>query len=273
MNDSSSCLCPNEPIKLNTWSELKIAELARGAVLHLSVGDLMRLILYWSVMIVLLSTAAASPIYADTSHTSAVIGDNESINCGTYCNNTSGIQAKEHNVFAQAPKIIAIGKGYYADHPISYNSQTGQQTWIKNKAVGVSLSHEVSSTHNLSQTLDLSAQDSSHQDEYGTTANGGVQMKVAEDIQEGKVSIGVLQGSVAGIGQTPSATALKNPSLDIEEDYIGNFHIEKNMVLRVPIQRLRQIYGWLPCCSEGYFDVPDYNRAYIGAESVFDYRR
>jgi hypothetical protein len=255
------------------WSELLNSRVGKGAVLYLSVGDLMRSMVFWPILIVLLSTAAASSIHAETSHTAAVIWDNESINCDTYCSNASGIQAKEHYVFAQAPKIIAIGKGYYHDHPLSYNSQTGQQTSIKNRAVGVSMSHEVSSTHNLSQTLDLSAQDSSHHGEYGTSANAGVQMKIAEDIQEGKVSIGVLQGSVAGNGQTPSATALKNPSLDIEEDYIGNFHIEKNMAIQVPIERLMQYYSWLPCCSEGCFDVPDHNSENTGAESVFDYRR
>jgi hypothetical protein len=144
---------------------------------------------------------------------------------------------------------------------------------IKSKAIGVSMNNEVSSAHNLSQTLDVSAHDSSHQDRYGMTANDGVQMKVAEDVQEGKVNIGVLQGSMLQNGQSPSATALRNPSLDIEEDYIGNFHIEKNMTLQVPIRWLQRNYSWLPCCSGGYFDVPDHNRAYIGAENLFDYRR
>ena len=223
----------------------------------------MRLMISWLVLVVLLSTLAVSPICADSSYTGAYIQNN----------NTSGLKVKEHNFFAQAPKIIAIGKGYYADHPISYNSQTGQQTWIKNKAIGVSMNHEVSSAHNLSQTLDMSPLDINHQDNYGMSANGGVQMKVAEDVQEGKVSIGVLQGGMLRNDQSPSATALRKPSLDIEEDYIGNFHIEKNMTLRVPIQLLQQNYSWLPCCSGGYFDVPDHSRAYIGAENVFDSSR
>jgi len=229
--------------------------------------------LSWLVLVVLLSTATVSLAYAGTPYTGSVIRNNESTNCSTCSDNTSDIQVKEHNVFAQSAKIIAIGKGYYADHPIIYNSQTGQQTWIKNKAVGVSMNHEVSSAHNLSQTLYMSAQDSSRQDEDWMTANGGVHMMVAEDVQEGKVSIGALQGGMAGTGQPPSATALRNPSLDIEEDYIGNFHIEKNMTLDAPILLLQRNYSWLPRRSEGYFDVPDHNLGYIGTESVFDYRR
>lgn len=233
----------------------------------------MRLMLSWLVLVALLGTAVVSPTCADTSYTRPFIRNNESINYETYSNNTSGLQVKEHTVFAQAPKIITIGKGYYTDHPISYNSQTGQQSWIKSKAAGVSMNHEVSSAHNLSQSLDMSAQDNSHRDEYGMTANGGIQMKVAEDVQEGKVSIGVLQGGMPRYGQPPSATALRHPSLDIEEDYVGNFHIEKNVTLRAPIWRLSQNYGWLPCCSASYFDVSNPISEYIGGESVFDYRR
>ncbi|VVB63187.1 Uncharacterised protein [uncultured archaeon] len=233
----------------------------------------MRLMLSWLVLVVLLGTAAVSPVYADTVYTGAFIQNNESLNCDTCSNNTSGLQVKERTVFAQAPKIITIGKGYYADHPIIYNSQTGKQTWVKSKATSGSMNHEVSSAHNLSQTLDMSAQDRSHQDEYGMTANGGVQMKVAEDVQEGKVSIGVLQGGKPWNGQSPSATALRNPLLDIEEDYVGNFRIENNMTLQAPILRLSQNYSWLPCCSGNYFDVPDHNNGYIGEKSVFDYRR
>lgn len=233
----------------------------------------LKLMLSWLMLVVLLSTAAVSLAYSGTPYTGAVIRNNESINCSVCSDNASYIQVKEHNVFAQSPKIIAIGKGYYTDHPISYNSQTGQKTWIKNEAIGVSMNHEVSSAHNLSQTLDISAHDSSRQDEHWMTSNGGVHMMVEEDVQEGKVSIGALQGGVTRNGQPPSATALRNPDLDIEEDYIGNFHIEKNMTLDVPILLLQQTYSWLPCCPEGYFDVPDHNRGYIGTGSVFDYRR
>lgn len=232
-----------------------------------------KLMLSWLALVVLLSTATVSLAYAITPYTGAVIQNNESINCSVCSDNTSYIQVKEHNVFSQSPKIIAAGKGYYIDHPISYNSQTGQQTWIKNEAIGVSMKHEVSSAHNLSQTLEMSARDSSRQDEHWMAINGGVHMMVEEDVQEGKVSIGALQGGVTRNGQLPSATALRNPSLYLEEDYIGDFHIEKNMTLDVPILMLQRTYSWLPCCPEGYFDVPDHNRRYIGTESMFDYRR
>jgi hypothetical protein len=232
----------------------------------------MRLMLYSLILFALL-TYVVAPVFADLSYTGAAIQNNKSINYSIYSNNSSSIQSKEHTVFAQAPKIMAIGNSYFADHPISYNSLTGQQTWIKNKAAGVSMNHEVSNAHNLNQTLEMTSHDESFRDEFGALGNSGVQMKATEDVQEGKVSLGVLKGGMPGNGQPPSAAALRNPSLDIEEYYIGDFHIEKNMTIQVPIRPLWLNYGWLHCCSEDSFDVPDYNESYIGAESIFDYRR
>jgi hypothetical protein len=225
------------------------------------------------LILVALLTYVVAPVFAGTSYTKAVIQSNKSINYSIYSNNSSSIQSKERTVFVQAPKAIAIGKSYYADHPISYNSQTGQQTWVKNTAAGISMNHEVSDAHNLNQTLEMTSHDGSFRSEFGTVSNSGVQMKVTEDVQEGKVSIGVLKGGTSENGQPPSATALRNPSLDIEEDYIGDFHIEKNMTIQVPIRHLWLNYSWLPCCSWDYFDLPDYNQRYIGAKSMFDYRR
>jgi hypothetical protein len=225
------------------------------------------------LILVALLTYEVAPVFAGTSHTGAVIQSNKSINYSIYSNNSSSIQSKERTVFVQAPKAIAIGKSYYADHPISYNSQTGQQTWVKNTAAGVSMNHEVSDAHNLNQTLEMTSHDGSFRSEFGTMSNSGVQMKVTEDVQEGKVSIGVLKSSTSENGLPPSATALRNPSLDIEEDYIGDFHIEKNMSIQVPIRQIWTNYSWLPCCNGRYFDIPDYDSMYLNAAGIFDYRK
>lgn len=232
----------------------------------------MRFSLGLLVLVALMSTALVIPGCATTQYNETVIQHNESIN-DIVSDNTSSLQAREHSVVAQGPKTMVIGKGYYAENPINYNSQAGQQTWIKNKAAGVSINHEVGEAHNLNQTLEIASDSSSHHGAFGTTGNSGIQMKVTEDVVEGRVSIGVLQGgTTAGNGMTPSATALRNPSLDIEEDYIGNFHIEKSMTIQVPTRRLLLNYSWLPCVSGDWFEVPDYNDRYSGAKNLFDYR-
>jgi hypothetical protein len=199
----------------------------------------------------------------------AVIRHNESNNANVSANSSS-LQAQDHSVISQAPKIIGIGKGYYADHPINYNSSFGRQTWLKNRANGASMNHEVGSAHNLSQTLEMSARDIQQRDEWGISGYSGIQMKVSEDVQEGRVSIGVLQGGTSGTGMPPSATALRNPTLEIEEDYIGTFHIEKNISIQEPVRQIWQNYSWLPCCAGSYFDNPESERKHLSAERIFN---
>ena len=201
-----------------------------------------------------------------------VIRHNESNNANI-SDNSSSLQAQDHSVISQAPKIIGIGKGYYADHPINYNSSFGKQTWLKNRANGASMNHEVGSAHNLSQTLEMSAmsaRDIQQRDEWGMSGYSGIQMKVSEDVQGGRVNIGVLQGGTSGAGMPPSATALRNPTLEIDEDYIGTFHIEKNISIQQPVRQIWQNYSWLPCCTWDHFDIPESERKHLSAERIFN---
>jgi hypothetical protein len=230
---------------------------------------LIKLILSWLVIIALLGMVLAPHCLAEAPLGGAVIRHNESMNASISANSSS-LQAKERIVISKSPKIVTIGKSYYAAHPIGYSSEIGKQTWIKNRATGTSMNNEVNSAHDLNQTLVMFARDNHQQDESGISGSSGVQMKVTEDVQEGKVSIGVLQGGTSGIGRTPSATALRNPSLDIEEDYIGTFHIEKNMSIQVPLRQIWQNYSWLPCCTGGYFDIPEFDRTYLDAKRIFE---
>jgi hypothetical protein len=228
----------------------------------------MRLILFWLAAIALLGVVLAPPGLAEAPFGGAALLHNESIN-GNLSANSSSLQAKEHIVVSQSQKVITIGKGYYAAHTINYSSQFGKQTWLRNRATGTSMNNEVDSAHDLNQTLVISAQDAHQQDVSGIRGSSGLQMKITEDVQDGKVSIGVLQGGTPGMGMTPSATTLRNPTLDIEEDYIGTFHIERNMSIQVPFGQIWQNYSWLPCCAGGYFDILEYNSNYLGAKRIF----
>ena len=68
-------------------------------------------------------------------------------------------------------------------------------------------------------------------------------------------------------------SALKNPSIEIDEDYWGTYHIEKNMTLEVPYHLIQKSEDWLPCCFGGYLTIPT---TYLGdsklkgAKGVFD---
>jgi hypothetical protein len=231
-------------------------------------ANLMNRALSWLAVIAMMGIMFAQTGVASQPN-DVVIRQNESNNVNISANSSS-LQAKDHSVISQAPKIIGIGKGYYADHPINYNSQFGKQTWLKNRANGASMNNEVASAHNLSQTLEMSARDIQQRDEWGMSGYSGIQMKVSEDVQDGRISIGVLQGGTSGAGMPPSATALRNPTLEIDEDYIGTFHIEKNISIQEPVRQIWQNYSWLPCCTWNRFDIPESERKHLSAERIFN---
>jgi len=117
---------------------------------------------------------------------------------------------------------------------------------------------------------------------------GYTQMKLVEDVTDGKAHIGVLQANenfantvsedadTIGEGEVSFVnhkSAWKNPSIEIDEDYWGTYHIEKNMTLEVPYHLIMKGEDWLPCCFGGYLTIPT---PYLGdsklkgAKGVFD---
>jgi opacity protein-like surface antigen len=220
-----------------------------------------------ALMVILLVIVSTLPALADQLNEKSVISLSNSFHSSTFSNNSTSIKLKENNSVSQAPKIMSIGKGYYEEHPVGYNSQVGQETWIKNKATGTSMKHEVESADNLTQNIEISGKDSSYSDIFGLRRNSGTQMNIKEDVGMGKVSIGVLQGGTTGDGLDPSSTALKNPKIDIEENYYGSFHIETNMSLQEPKRVFWLKYPWLPCCMDGYY--PNYYGKYYDGKGIF----
>lgn len=194
--------------------------------------------------------------------------------------NNSSIRFIEQRNVSSAPVIMNIGNGYYGSRPISYNSVAGSETWIKDTNAAASMHHEVNYAHGIDGEIELSGQGSSYyQDDYYSQKTGAIQMKVNEDVTEGMVHIGVLQGDSASVkgtgagdGTDPLINAWKNPSLEMEEDYIGTYHIEKKMSITTSHNDAWKGDYWLDCCSGGYFNVDGYSRRLISADDVFDYR-
>ncbi len=198
--------------------------------------------------------------------------------------NRSTIQLSETRNISQAPVIMNIGRGYYSSRPISYTSQIGSETWIKDTSAAASMNHEVSYAHGIDGEIELSAkggsyyQDDYYQDDYYSQNTSSIQMKIDEDVTEGMVHIGVLKGSGdpskgagAGEGSDVMANAWKNPSMEMEENYIGTYHIKKNMTITTSQNDAWRGNYWLDCCG-GYFDAEYYPLRLISADDVFNYR-
>jgi hypothetical protein len=191
------------------------------------------------------------------------------------------IQFKEDVSMVYAPMRIAVGTGYYAANPLDYSSLLKEKTWVKNYLAGTSMHHEVEYAHALDKELELVAKDKMNMTwDPELVSVGYTQMKLVEDVTDGKAHIGVLQANsnfaaaiTEDLAVSSFKSAWKNPSIEIDEDYWGTYHIEKNMTLEVPYRLIQKGEDWLPCCFGGYLTMPT---GYLGdaklkgAVGVFD---
>ncbi len=208
--------------------------------------------------------------------------------------NQNCIQLKEDATMVYAPMNIAVGTGYYAANLMDYSSLLKEKSWVKNYRAGTSMHHEVEYAHALDKELEINVKE-----KFNYTYDpvwegvGFTQMNINEDVTEGRVHIGVLQSntdyagklakdrktplhdftSLKGLGPGLLSSAWKNPAIEIDEDYWGTSHIEKNMTLEVPYYKKTSSDDWLPCCFGGYLTMP---ASYVGdakfksAKGVFD---
>ena len=192
--------------------------------------------------------------------------------------NMSCIQYKETTHAVYAPTRIAIGTGYYAVNPLNYDSLIKEKTWVKNRLAGTSMQNEVEYAHKLDKDLSVVAKDfTNFTYDPLFKSNAITQFKIKEDVGEGKIHIGVLQANSDTSGTIPNSlssmavTAWKNPAVEIDEDYFGTYHVEKNMTLSVPYSRNKPSYDWLPCsCNEGWNDMTIHDQRYHSAKGFFD---
>ncbi|MEL5891011.1 MAG: hypothetical protein AAGG66_07610, partial [Methanothrix soehngenii] len=63
-----------------------------------------------------------------------------------------------------------------------------------------------------------------------------------------------------------------DPIIEVQNDYIGNFQVQKTMKLEIVKDRETSQKDWLPCCMGGFFDLPSYNFnvQYASWKGIFD---
>ena len=192
------------------------------------------------------------------------------------------IQFKEDVAMVYAPMRIAVGTGYYAAHPLDYSSLLKEKTWVKNYRAGTSMHHEVEYAHALDKELNIVVKEVFNKtydpEIFGI---GYTQMTINEDMTDGKAHIGVLQaadnyasledGDFTAENLAIRKTAWRNPAIEIDEDYWGTYHIEKNMTLETPYRLVQKNEDWLPCCFGGFDSMTSAEKKYIkSATGIFD---
>jgi len=192
------------------------------------------------------------------------------------------IEFKEDVSMVYAPMRIAVGTGYYAANPLDYSSLLKEKTWVKNYRAGTSMHHEVEYAHALDKELNIVVKEVFNKtydpEIFGI---GYTQMTINEDMTDGKAHIGVLQaadnyasledGDFTAENLAIRKTAWRNPAIEIDEDYWGTYHIEKNMTLETPYRLVQKNEDWLPCCFSGFDSMTSAEKKYIkSATGVFD---
>jgi hypothetical protein len=65
-------------------------------------------------------------------------------------------------------------------------------------------------------------------------------------------------------------TSWKNPSIDMDEDYVGAYHIKRHAAIRKVYNPVLNEDEWLPCCFSGFSDISNIDRNYFSADNIFD---
>jgi len=185
----------------------------------------------------------------------------------------------------QSPQVFAFGTGWYAARPIVYDSL------LKEKTVAKSYQEAIMMHHQLEYARGYKGDISVNLNCTGSTAEargkGSVSMKVEDFVTQGTVHIGQLltdtmksatpTKSKSKSGSTVWKTAdgmkrqaWKRPIIEVDADYVGNFHIMKNMKIEVEKSKPMEYSDWLPCCFGGYFDMDDVDRKPIAEDGIFD---
>jgi hypothetical protein len=184
----------------------------------------------------------------------------------SYKNYDSTIAFTEQNEMTQSPYSFAYGTGWYANHPIQYNSLLKEKTDSKNYQAGSSIQHQIEYARAFEKDVDVDLNcTGATTKEEGTGLN---KMRVEESVTEGTVHVGEMltQNMDKKKGIRGSAD---DPLILIDENYVGSFKIKKSMAINAVKKKPSEVSDWLPCCFGGYFDMEAVDRRY-SADGVFD---
>jgi len=148
------------------------------------------------------------------------------------------------------PLSFAYGTGFYAQNPVVYNSKMKEKTYGKSYQEGVSMHHQIEYAQGFVKDImvDLDCNESTEVGEYG---NGFARMKIDEEVTQGMVDIGEL------ITKSDGSYGVKKPLVTIDEKYVGDFAIMKDMKYNAVKDKDYDSTpkDWLSCCFGGYADM------------------
>jgi hypothetical protein len=176
----------------------------------------------------------------------------------------------------QSPTTFDFGTGWYASHPITYNSLLKDKAEAKSYQEGISMDRQVEYARGLEGDIAVKINCTSPLETTPTSypiGTGSVSMKIADNMSHGSMHVGelyipTLMGYM-GFNDM-KIQGEKVPIIDMDVDYVGDFNVQKDMKIEVPKYGAMWATDWLPCCSGGFFDVLNWDTEHAGQRGVFD---
>ncbi len=163
----------------------------------------------------------------------------------------------------QAPTSFAYGTGYYASHPVTYNSLLKEKTEAKSYQESASMHRQVEYARALEGDI---AVDMNCTGPTATASGKGlISMNIDDDVTQGTLHVGELlampmkEAHMPKFKLTHQMEGIKNPIIEIDNNYIGDFKVQKTMKIDISKSAPTWMEDWLPCCSGGFFDIPSHN--------------
>ena len=184
------------------------------------------------------------------------------------------IATVDSNSMIYSPQNMSIGRGYYATHPLNFDSLLGDKAYIKNYASETSMVQETKYAKAIKKNL-VSQVEYDHYNDTDEMPSKGLArslMNLDVSVTRGTAHIGMLQGNLSLDGLNPDRSAWYKPNIAIDEDYIGTFNLITNMNLTLPVSTIVDEDSWLPCCSGGWKDLMNFDKKGFGADAnrIFD---
>ncbi|VVB72561.1 Uncharacterised protein [uncultured archaeon] len=173
----------------------------------------------------------------------------------------------------QSPTSFAYGTGWYAAHPVTYNSLLKDKNEAKSYQESVSMHRQVEYARAVKGDI---AVDMNCTGPTATTSGAGtISMKTDDEITQGTLHVGELMGfPMKNVKTTKVALkqGIKEPIILLDSDYVGDFKIQKTMKVGITKSAPSWMEDWLPCCSGSFFDVPSYNfeKEHGSQKGIFD---
>jgi hypothetical protein len=175
-----------------------------------------------------------------------------------FIKNNSSISFISQDKIAGAPVDLSAGSGYYSSHPIAVGAGIGSRTEVANANSATSMSHEVGFAQEVSGKREYTTSSISSQGDYDNINSDTTHMRIDESVTSGKVQIGV--------------HAWKDPAIEIEEEYIGTYHISNNFTINNSYSKKSFADVWLNCCGGSYITYPP-DPVHLSADDVFNCSR